>query len=63
MPLGGSTWAHGPDEEEAPENVLPQNVMGVSITEMPVRQLPPPPPTEQQAKLRREVAGPTGDNA
>lgn len=57
MPLGGSTWAHGPDEETQ-ETLLPQGVQ-ISHTQMPVRQAQPPEPTQQQQKLRREVPGPT----
>lgn len=62
MPLGGSTWAHGPDEE-VQETVLPQDVQTMSITRMPVCQAPPPPPTEEQQKLRRQVPGPTREDS
>jgi hypothetical protein len=56
MPVGGSTWAHGADDEVT-ETELPQGVQ-FSISEMPVRYAPQP-PTEAQQKLRREVPGPT----
>jgi hypothetical protein len=57
MPVGGSTWAHGPDSD-VEESELPQDVQ-FSVTSMPARQAPPAPPTEQQAKLHRQVPGPT----
>jgi hypothetical protein len=56
MPVGGSTWAHGP-EDEAAETELPQGVQ-FSISEMPVRYTPPV-PTEAQQKHRRQVPRPT----
>lgn len=57
MVFGGSTWAHGPDDEVT-ETELPQGVT-FSVTQMPVRQAPPPPLTEAQVKARRQVPGPT----
>ncbi len=55
--FGGSTWAHGPDEEVT-ETELPTGVT-YSVTQMPVRQGPRPEPTEAQIKARRQVPGPT----
>jgi len=56
MPVGGSTWARGP-EGDPEETELPQNVQ-FSISQMPVHYTPVP-RTEGQQKLKREVPGPT----